>query len=165
MAGASLGKALNAGIPILCSASGQSQRTGTAALRGEIRRGECGLPCRCLACVPTRASPETRPAPRSRKSMDKHPVFQHSLGWAGVAIYFRASDWLPGKDAAGTAGLGSGRDRRQMGRKSQLGTIGASKRRSCGYRRPRSSLLAALFSRINQRLQRGALIPEIKPSV
>lgn len=64
--------------------------------------------------------------------MNKHPVFQHSLGWARVAIYFRASDWLPGKDAAGTAGLGSGGDGSQMGRKSQLGTIGASKRYSCG---------------------------------
>lgn len=30
---------------------------------------------------------------------------------------------------------------------------------------PHSFLLAALFSPINQRLQRGALIPEIKPFV
>lgn len=71
------GKALNAGIS--SAQPGASLPVPRCGLRGEIRGGECGLPRRCPALVPTRASPK-RPAPLSRKSADRQPASQHSLG-------------------------------------------------------------------------------------
>lgn len=100
---------------------------------------------------------------------DKHPFPTHPRRAGSDA--FRVGDLLPARkevlksiDPVDAAARRRGRAGAEpLG--SQLGAIGASKRCSCGSRSRRHSLLHAPFSAINQRLQRSALIPEIKPSV
>lgn len=113
-------------------------------LLSEMSSEEESAPRRGLAGVPTRASPET-PSASEQKIDGQAPGFPAQPG-VGRAVYFRASDWLRGKDAAGTAGLGSGGGGRRRGRKSQLGTMGASKRCSCGSRSPHTAFFSPLSS-------------------
>lgn len=96
--------------PLLSIRPVSNNRHRCSRRRDPKRRTRPSLPVSGLC--PHAGEPRNSPSASKQKIDGQAPRFPAQPGVGRVAIYFRASDWLPGKDAESTAGLGSGRDGR-----------------------------------------------------